>query len=338
MRTAECVMPGHPDKICDQIADAILDEFLKQDPDSRVAIEVLGGHGKIFIVGEVTSHGIVDYVMVAHQVLTGLRVPGVYEVVTNVVKQSPDIALGVDSGGAGDQGVMVGYATTETLEMLPLPFVYARRITHKLFELGPELNLGPDGKAQVTLDDSNQPAEIVVSVQHPEAMSIDTVREIVKSKILGPLFGDLSKIELFINATGRFVVGGFDGDAGLTGRKLVVDAYGPEINVGGGAFSGKDPSKVDRSAAYMARYLAKWLVRRHQLPWARVTLAYSIGVAKPLMVKVEPEAGLSEELKMNFDLTPGGIISFLNLKRPIYLDTARFGHFGRAGFPWENAS
>jgi S-adenosylmethionine synthetase len=338
MRTAECVMPGHPDKICDQIADAILDEFLKQDPNSRVAIEVLGGHGKIFIVGEVTSSGEVDYAVVVHRVMNGLHIPGVYEVTANVVKQSSDIAMGVDSGGAGDQGVMIGYATNETLEMLPLPFALTRRITHKLFELGEDLKLGPDGKAQVTVDDEGKPIKIVVSVQHPESMPVEQARELIKHKILEPLFGDLTNIELFINATGRFVVGGFDGDAGLTGRKLVVDAYGPEVNVGGGAFSGKDATKVDRSAAYMARYLAKWLVKYQRTKWAKVTIAYSIGVAEPLMVKTEPESAWADELKKQFDLTPKGIIDFLKLRRPIYLETAKLGHFGRVGMPWEDIS
>ncbi|MBN2585178.1 methionine adenosyltransferase [Patescibacteria group bacterium] len=338
MRTAECVMPGHPDKICDQIADAILDEFLKQDPNSRVAIEVLGGHGQIFIIGEVTSAGTVNYEVIARQVLSELGVRGDYQFAINVVKQSPDIAQGVDSGGAGDQGVMVGYATSETPEMLPLPFALARRITHKLFELGPELHLGPDGKAQVTVDDSGRPTKIVVSVQHPETMTIETARALIKNKILEPLFGNLANIELFINATGRFVVGGFDGDAGVTGRKLVVDAYGPEINVGGGAFSGKDATKVDRSAAYMARYLAKKLIKEKQVSWAKVTLAYSIGVAEPLMVKTEPEATWADELKNQFNLTPKGMIDFLDLRQPIYLATARLGHFGRVGPPWEKTA
>lgn len=335
MRTAEYVMLGHPDKICDQLSDAILDEFLRQDPNTRAGIEVIGGHGKIFITGEVTSQGRVDYSAVFNRLQQEIGFSGEYEVIVNITEQSPDIAQGVDTGGAGDQGIMVGYATIETPEMLPLPFALARRITERLHQVGPNLGLGPDGKAQVTTD-NGRPMKIVVSVQHRPDQTLAEVQKLVKQEILTPLFDDLSDIELFINATGKFVIGGFDSDAGLTGRKLVMDAYGPEINIGGGAFSGKDPSKVDRSAAYMARYLAKWLVINYQLPAAKVTLAYSIGVAEPLMVQVEPDQKYADVIKNKFDLTPRGIIKFLDLRKPIYLKTARFGHFGRDGFSWED--
>lgn len=328
-------MRGHPDKICDQISDAVLDEFLMQDPDSRVAIETMGGKGKIFITGEVTSRGVVDYEKIVRRVQADVGFGGEYEVVVNVSKQSPDISRGVDNGGAGDQGVMIGYATKETAEMLPLPFEKAKSICVKLFEIGRETGLGPDGKAQVTVDDDGKPVKIVVSVQHPESMSVEEVRQVVLERVLTPLFGDLEGVDLFINATGKFVIGGFEGDAGLTGRKIVVDAYGPEINVGGGAFSGKDPSKVDRSAAYMARYLAKWLVANYNLPEAKVSLAYSIGIAEPMMVDVESHPELGKVLREHFDLTPKGIIDFLDLKKPIYYDCASLGHFGVADRPWE---
>lgn len=336
MRTAESVMIGHPDKICDQIADLILDEFLRQDKDSRVAIEVMGGHGKIFITGEVTSQGRVNYQAVFQQIQKEIGFEGDYQVTSNVAEQSPDIAQGVDTGGAGDQGIMVGYATSETPEMLPLPFALARRITSKLDEVGESLGLGPDGKAQVTTD-NDKVLKVVVSVQHREELELDEIRKLVKGKILKEVLGKIDGLELFINATGRFVLGGFGADSGLTGRKVVIDAYGPEINVGGGSFSGKDPSKVDRSGAYMARYLARWLLKKFALPEAKVSLAYSIGVAEPLMVKVEPDGEYTKLICKEFDLTPQGIIKFLDLKKPIYLQTARLGHFGNPDLPWEKA-
>lgn len=303
MRTAEYVMAGHPDKICDAISDRILNAIVAQDAGARVAIETMGGHGKICIFGEVRTDAKVDYAKCARGVLRGLGLNTNYEFVINVAEQSPDIALGVDTGGAGDQGICVGYYTTETPEGLPLPFAYAKRICEKLFEIGPKFGLGPDGKAQVTLDDNDKPTIIVVSVQHKEFVAVDEVREIVRREVLEPMFGDLANVKLYINQTGRFVLGSFDADTGLTGRKIVVDAYGPEVPVGGGAFSGKDRTKMDRTGAVIARQMAEEEVRSmlrqsyagrvsdkaQSVPrmWAKVTLAYAIGVREPIMIETE---------------------------------------------------
>ncbi len=228
----------------------------------------------------------VDYAAIAREVLQGLGLSTDYEFIINVSKQSPDIAIGVDSGGAEDQGICVGYYTTETPEGLPLPFAYAKRICDRLFSIGREFGLGPDGKAQVTVED-DKPTIIVVSIQHKEDMSVERVREIVIQEVLVPLFGSLEGITLYINQTGRFVLGGFDVDTGLTGRKIVVDAYGPEIPVGGGAFSGKDRTKMDRTGAVIAREMAKREVEKKNLKWAKVSLAYAIGVEGPVMTKIE---------------------------------------------------
>jgi len=286
MRTAEYVMPGHPDKICDAISDKILDAIVAQDENARVAIETMGGHGKICIFGEVKTSAEVDYVKLAKEVLHGLGLPTDYEFIINVAEQSPDIAQGVDTGGAGDQGIMVGYYTKETPEGLPLPFALSKRICEKLFAIGPKFGLGPDGKAQVTVE-NDKPTVIVVSVQHQEKVSVEEVRKIVKREVLEPIFGGLSDVKLFINQTGRFVIGGFDADTGLTGRKIVVDAYGPEVPVGGGAFSGKDKTKMDRTGAILAREMARKIVEEEKADWAKVTLAYAIGVRDPIMVNVE---------------------------------------------------
>jgi len=286
IRTAEYVMQGHPDKICDAISDKILDYIVAQDDNARVAIETMGGHGKICIFGEVKTFVRIDYVALAKEVLQELGLSTNYEFIINVVEQSPDIAQGVDTGGAGDQGICVGYYTTETPEGLPLPFAYAKRICEKLNTIGREFGLGPDGKAQVTAED-DKPTIIVVSVQHREDMSVEKVRDIVKQEVLVPLFGDLAGMKLYINQTGRFVVGGFDADTGLTGRKIVVDAYGPEVPVGGGCFSGKDRTKMDRTGAVIAREMAEKEVEEKNLKWAKVTLAYCIGVKEPIMIEKE---------------------------------------------------
>lgn len=286
VRTAEYVMAGHPDKICDAISDKILDTIVAQDDNARVAIETMGGHGKICIFGEVKTFARVDYAECAKEVLRGLGLNTNYEFIVNVAEQSLDIAQGVDTGGAGDQGVCVGYYTTETPEGLPLPFAYAKRICEKLNEIGKDFGLGPDGKAQVTVED-DVPTIIVVSVQHREDISVEDVRKIVTEKVLVPLFGDLAGVKLYINQTGRFVVGGFDADTGLTGRKIVVDAYGPEVPVGGGCFSGKDRTKMDRTGAVIARDMAEREVKEKGSKWAKVTLAYCIGVEGPVMTKVE---------------------------------------------------
>jgi S-adenosylmethionine synthetase len=292
VRTAEYVMAGHPDKICDAISDKILDTIVAQDDNARVAIETMGGHGKICIFGEVKTNARVDYALIAKEVLRGLGLNTDYEFIINVAEQSPDIAQGVDTGGAGDQGICVGYYTTETPEGLPLPFAYAKRICEKLNIIGKEFGLGPDGKAQVTVED-DKPTIIVVSVQHKENVSVEEVRKLVTEKVLVPLFGDLAEVKLYINQTGRFVVGGFDADTGLTGRKIVVDAYGPEVPVGGGCFSGKDRTKMDRTGAVIARELAEKEVKEKGLKWARVTLAYVIGVSGPIMTTVETDRGIA---------------------------------------------
>ncbi len=322
MKTAECVFPGHPDKICDQISDAILDECLKQDPTARVAIEVMGGHGIITITGELTTNAYVDMRKVAQKVYKGLGYHDKIGVQTNVVSQSPEISQGVDTGGAGDQGIMVGYATRATKTMMPLEYELARKLAKEVSEMD---GYGPDGKCQVTLD-GDKIKTVILSVQTKN-------KPIPKGeieKILGRKCGDY-----FFNPTGKFEIGGFEADTGLTGRKLAVDNYGPQIPVGGGCFSGKDPSKVDRSAAYMARYLAKWFLGENpNVGEALVKIAYSIGVAEPVMVTVNGR----QADNLPFDLTPAGIIGFLNLRQPGYQETARLGHFGDNRFSWEQAA
>lgn len=316
-RTAESVSPGHPDKICDQISDAILDAHLAEDPNARVAIEAAGGHGKVFITGEVTSHAKnVDIPAIVR------RLAGDVELIEHIVAQSSEIAQGVDTGGAGDQGVMVGYATSETPEYLPLEVVLSRQLNQFLYETWPY-----DGKTQVTLLDGEIVA-VVASFQyakHDELLV--AVKEWVSSK---PHAED---VKYHINPCGDWHLGGFDADAGLTGRKLVVDNYGPRIPIGGGAFSGKDPSKVDRSAAYMARRIAVDYLRERDAKEVFVHLAYAIGVAEPLEALVIIDG--KPEIVKGYDLTPAGIIRTLDLKKPQYEQTARYGHFGH-GRGWDN--
>ncbi len=319
MKTAECVFPGHPDKICDQISDAILDECLKQDPNSRVAIETMGGHGIITITGELTTEAYVDMRKVAQNVYRDLGYHDKIGVQENVVSQSPEISQGVDTGGAGDQGIMVGYATKATKTMMPLEYELARKLAKGVSEMN---GYGPDGKCQVTLE-GNDVKTVVLSVQTKKsAISKEQVEKILGAKCEN----------YFFNPTGKFEIGGFEADTGLTGRKLAVDNYGPQIPVGGGCFSGKDATKVDRSAAYMARYLAKWFLQENpNEEEALVKIAYSIGVAEPVMVTINGDAAKN----LPFDLTPAGIIKFLDLKKPIYRETAQFGHFGNENFSWE---
>lgn len=315
-RTAESVSPGHPDKICDQISDAILDAHLAEDPYARVAVDVAGGHGTVFVTGEVTSHAKhVDVVAIVK------RIAGDVEVINTIAPQSPEIAHGVDIGGAGDQGIMIGYATSETPELLPLEVVWARQLNQYLYAIWPF-----DGKTQVTVHE-NKIHSVVASFQHAAS---EKLRQAVEVWLQGlPIEDD---IELYINPSGDWDLGGFDADAGLTGRKLAVDNYGPRIPIGGGAFSGKDPSKVDRSAAYAARKIAVDYLRARSAKEAFVRLAYAIGVAEPLETTVVVD-GVSEKV-VGYDLTPNGIIKSLDLKRPIYEQTARYGHFGH-GFDWE---
>ncbi|OQB05897.1 MAG: S-adenosylmethionine synthase [bacterium ADurb.Bin212] len=318
MKTAESVSAGHPDKVCDQISDAILDECLKQDPESRVAVEALGGHGKIFVCGEITSQAKLEVEKIVEQTYRGIGYNDKVSIISNLVQQSPDIAMGVDSGGAGDQGIMVGYACSENEAMIPQELYLARQILANLPD-----GFGPDAKSQVTLDNKGKIETIVISAQHAEGQEMQPLAE---------LAGTFSPKCYFINPTGKFTVGGFAGDTGLTGRKLAVDNYGPQIPIGGGCFSGKDPSKVDRSAAYMARRIAVDLLRAKGAREVLVKIAYSIGVAQPVMASAEID-GKSQKI-CGYDLTPRGIIDFLDLKRPIYRQTAVAGHFGH-GFVWD---
>lgn len=327
-RTAESVSPGHPDKLCDQISDAILDAYLAQDPHARVAIESCGGHGQVFITGEITSSAQnIDIPAIARRI-AGDNI----EVFTRVVEQSPEIAQGVDTGGAGDQGIMIGYACDETPELLPLEVVLSRRLNQFIYQHFPY-----DGKTQVTLaslpdSDHTFVSSIVASFQNaPQAELEKLVREFITQNQLQPLPGQ-TEIELHINPAGDWRQGGFDADTGLTGRKLIVDNYGPRIPIGGGAFSGKDPSKVDRSAAYMARRIATDYLKQRHAHEVFVRLAYAIGYTKPLEATVIID-GKPEQIT-GYDLTPQGIIKFLNLKRPIYEPTARYGHFGE-NFDWD---
>lgn len=314
-RTAESVSPGHPDKICDQISDAILDAYLAQDPDARVAVDVAGGHGTVFVTGEVTSAARIDIEPIVHRIAGGVKI------VNTIAPQSPEIAAGVDTGGAGDQGIMIGYATNETPELLPLEVVLARQLNQYLYDIWPY-----DGKTQVTTHEGKVHS-VVASFQHAPS---DKLRQAVEVW-LQDLLTD-NNVKLYINPSGDWDLGGFDADAGLTGRKLAVDNYGPRIPIGGGAFSGKDPSKVDRSAAYIARKIAVDYLKQRNAKEVYVRLAYAIGIAEPLETTVVVD-GVSERA-VGYDVTPHGIIKRLDLKRPIYEQTARYGHFGH-GFDWE---
>lgn len=315
LRTAESVSPRHPDKMCDQISDAILDAYLEGDKDSRVAVEAVGGHGKVFIVGEVTSKADPDISPIIE------RIAGDVEVETRLVKQSDEIARGVDVGGAGDQGIMVGYACDETPEKLPLEVMLARSLNQYLYDLWPY-----DGKTQVTLR-ASKIESIVASFQNTIT---DELTEAVRdwARIRG-----YDNPKLHINPAGDWRQGGFEADTGLTGRKLVVDNYGPRIPVGGGAFSGKDASKVDRSGAYMARKVARDYLERFKAGEVYVYLSYSIGVAEPVEVTAIVDG--AERVVEGYDLTPDGIIKTLDLQKPIFEKTALYGHFGHSEFAWE---
>ena len=317
-RTAESVSPKHPDKLCDQISDAILDAYLKEDPNARVAAETCGGHGVVIVTGEITSTA--DDIDIEKIVK---RIAGDnLEVHTKIVKQSPEIAQGVDTGGAGDQGIMIGYACDETPELLPKEVVLARRLNQFIYDKHPY-----DGKTQVTIAPDGSIDSIVASFQNVEKSELEQlVREFIKAHKLE------GKLELHLNPAGDWHQGGFDADTGLTGRKLIVDNYGPRIAIGGGCYSGKDPSKVDRSAAYMARRIAVDYLRKRGAHEVLVRLAYAIGYAEPLEKTVIID-GKPEEIE-GYDLTPNGIIKYLDLKRPIYEPTARYGHYGE-GFDWD---
>jgi S-adenosylmethionine synthetase len=361
--TSESVTEGHPDKIADQISDAILDACLAEDPFSRVACETLTCTGLVVIAGEITTKAYVDFQSLVRGTVASIGYNNALygfdsntcAVISTINKQSGDIAMGVDTGGAGDQGMMFGYATNETPELMPTPISLAHKLTLKLSEVrksGLMSYLRPDGKSQVTVeyDADNKPVRVdavVISTQHSETVSNDELRgDILKHVIQAVIPAALldAGTKYHINPTGRFVIGGPMGDTGLTGRKIIVDTYGGMGRHGGGAFSGKDPTKVDRSAAYMARYVAKNIVAAGLADRCEVQLAYAIGVAEPVSVLVDTfgtgkvdEDKLEALVRANFALTPKGIIESLNLRRPIYKATAAYGHFGREGkdFTWE---
>ena len=316
LRTAESVSPKHPDKLCDRISDTILDTYLTEDSESRVAIDVAGGHGVVFVTGEVSSKAKpVDI----ERIVQGIA--GNVKTIINISEQSPEIARGVDIGGAGDQGIMIGYATSETPELLPLEVVLARSLNQFLYQ-----RWSFDGKTQVTVRDQ-EIHSIVASFQNAKSSELEeAVREWARRQpYVNPT--------LHINPAGEWQIGGFDADAGLTGRKLVVDNYGPRIPLGGGAFSGKDPSKVDRSAAYMARRIAVDYLERFQADEVLVRLAYAIGYDQPIETTAIVD-GVERHIE-GYDLSPNGIIKQLDLKRPIYAKTAEWGHFGHAEFSWD---
>ena len=360
--TSESVTEGHPDKIADQISDAVLDAALTEDPASRVACETLITTGLVVMAGEITTKAHVDYGRVARETIRNIGYTrGKYgfdcdtcSVLSAVDRQSPDIAMGVDTGGAGDQGLMFGFACNETPELMPLPIQLAHLLARRLAEVrksGELPYLRPDGKSQVTIEYRDgrpfRASAIVISSQHADDVTNEQLRaeieeKVIRSTVSSELLNDDTKIH--INPTGRFVTGGPQGDAGLTGRKIIVDTYGGYAPHGGGAFSGKDPTKVDRSAAYMARYVAKNIVAAGLADRCLVQLAYAIGVADPVSVMVDTkgtsrvsENALANLVRENFQLTPRGIIEELNLRRPIYRATASYGHFGREedGFSWE---
>ncbi len=360
--TSESVTEGHPDKIADQISDAVLDALIEQDPASRVACETLVTTGLAFVAGEVTSKAYADLPRIVRETIkdvgyTRAKYGFDYEtcaVISALHEQSPDIAMGVDPGGAGDQGLMFGYACNETEELMPLPIMLAHKLTRRLTQVRKEEILDylrPDGKSQVTIEyDGAKPVRVdtvVISTQHSNLMKIETIREDVLSKVIHAVVPSNlldSKTKYHINPTGRFVVGGPQGDCGLTGRKIIVDTYGGYAPHGGGAFSGKDPTKVDRSACYMARHVAKNIVAAGLADRAEIQVAYAIGVADPVSVMVDTqgtsrmeETKIVEAVREIFPLTPKGIIEYLNLRRPIYRKTAAYGHFGRTEpeFTWE---
>ncbi len=369
--SSESVTEGHPDKVCDRIADTILDELIKGDENTRAAVECCAAYNTLFITGEVTSRAHVDYSAIARKVIrdigytTGDFAYDKCKIIELVHGQSPDIALGVDSSledktggdaydriGAGDQGMMFGYACRETEELMPLPIMLAHKLARKLSELrrhGTLSYLRPDGKTQVTVEyEGKTPVRvdtIVLSTQHDpdvsqEQIAADMKEYVIKAVIPADLLDENTKY--LINPTGRFEIGGPEGDSGLTGRKIVVDTYGGRCPHGGGAFSGKDPTKVDRSATYMARYICKNIVASGLADEMELQVAYAIGVARPVSVFVDTfgtgkldDETLAEVVKKEFDLRPAAIIEALGLRRPIYAETAAYGHFGRPEFPWE---
>lgn len=364
--TSESVTEGHPDKVCDQVSDAILDEFLRQDPESRVAVETMTTTGMVIVAGEVTSKAKFDVQDVVRKTLREIGYDNPQygfdaescSVLVSLHSQSPDISQGVLANenkeqGAGDQGLMFGYATNETEELMPMPIMLAHKLTKRLAEVRKTKELPwvrPDGKSQVTVEYENGKPKrletVVISTQHSPDVSNDQIKRQIIDKVIKPVCGKLwhDKIKIHVNPTGRFVIGGPPCDAGLTGRKIIVDSYGGMGRHGGGAFSGKDPSKVDRSACYMCRYIAKNIVAAGLAERCEVQVAYAIGVAEPVSLMVStfgtskmPEEQIENLVRKHFDMRPASIISHLKLKRPIYRKTAAYGHFGRnePEFSWE---
>ena len=370
--TSESATEGHPDKLCDYISDSILDSFLEKDENSRVACETVAGKGEIFITGEITSKAEVDIEKVVRQAIKEVGYDNseidmdyrTCKIIISLSKQSPDIALGVDksletkkgegieSEGAGDQGLMFGFACDETKELMPLPISLAHRLAKRLSEVRKQKiisYLRPDGKVQVTIEyNDGKPVRvdtIVISTQHDSDVDLDVLKKDIKDKVIKEIVPKElldEKTKYYINPTGRFVIGGPLGDSGLTGRKIIVDTYGGMARHGGGAFSGKDATKVDRSAAYMARFLAKNIVANGYAKKCEIQFAYSIGVAKPVSIYIDtfgtntiPEEEIVDKIKSKFDLTPRGIIEYLDLKKPIYRKTTNYGHFGKEDLSWE---
>ena len=370
--TSESVTEGHPDKLCDYISDSVLDAYFSKDAEARVACETVAGKGQIVVTGEITSNVDVDIEEVVRNAVKEVGYDNAEtdidyktcKVLLNISKQSADIALGVDqsyedkegeeinSEGAGDQGIMFGYACNETEELMPLPISLAHKLARRLTEVrksGEVAYLRPDGKTQVTVEyEDGKPVRvdtIVVSTQHLASVDLEQLKKDIKEKVINRVVPEElldESTKYYINPTGRFVIGGPLGDAGLTGRKIIVDTYGGYSRHGGGAFSGKDPSKVDRSAAYMARFIAKNVVANGYADKCEIQFSYAIGVAKPVSVYVDtfgtakiPEEEIVEKINQTFHLTPRGIIETLNLRKPIYRQTTNYGHFGKENLPWE---
>lgn len=371
--TSESVTEGHPDKLCDYISDSVLDACLEQDKNSRVACETVAGKEKIIVTGEITTNANINVEEIVRNAIKEIGYDNsetdidykTCEILVNLSKQSPDIALGVDksledkegedveSEGAGDQGLMFGFATDETEDYMPMPIYLAHKLARKLTEVRKNNEipyLRPDGKVQVTIeyDENDNPVRVdtvVVSTQHTADTDLEQLKKDIKEKVIFEIIPENlldEKTKFYINPTGRFVIGGPLGDSGLTGRKIIVDTYGGYARHGGGAFSGKDPTKVDRSASYMARYIAKNVVANKYAKRCEIQLAYAIGVAKPVSILVNTfgtgtisEEEIEEKIQKTFDLTPSGIIKTLDLRRPIFRQTTNYGHFGKSNLPWE---
>jgi len=358
--TSESVTEGHPDKVCDLISDSILDECLKQDENSRVAIETFASKDNITIAGQITTNANIDVEKITREVLKNIGYDNSNtdidykncEIKTNITKQSSDIAMGVDTGGAGDQGIMFGYACDETEDYMPLAIYYAHKLAKKLTEVrkNGELNyLRPDGKTQVTVEYENGVPKridtILISTQHLESVSLDAIKQDIIKEVIGPVIDKKyidERTKIYVNPTGRFVIGGPLGDTGLTGRKIIVDTYGGYAKHGGGAFSGKDASKVDRSAAYMLRHIAKNIVANKLANKCEIQVSYAIGMSEPISIHIDtfgtntiPNEEIIKKIRNTFDLTPNGIIKYLKLKEPIFKETTNYGHFGKSNLEWE---